>query len=114
MTPHRVFPLPLHTSVRVAGNLVSGRNHHVHSHPTTDYRIHIHILLLFEYGMYDPSAALHSPANGIQEDRIARLRFRMPMIAASHLVPVHTHASRVRVSENDEPQRVHLVLSNPT
>jgi hypothetical protein len=115
MTPHRVSLLPLHTSARAVGNLVSGRNHHVHSHPISGHRIHIHILLRFRNGICDPSLALHSPANTIQEDRIAhtaRLTFHMSMIAVSHILPVHTHASRVR--ESDEPQRVHSVLPSPT
>jgi len=60
MTLRRVSFLPLHTSARVAGNLVSGRNHHVHSHPIFGHRFHVHILLC------DPSAALHTPANRIR------------------------------------------------
>jgi hypothetical protein len=114
MTPHRVSLLPIHTSARAAGNLVSGRNHHVHSHPISGHRIHTLTLLRFRNGICDPSAALHSPANSIQEGRIAhtaRLRFHMSMIAVSHALPVHTHSSRVR--ESDEPQRVHSVLPNP-
>lgn len=116
MTPHRVSLLPLHTSApRAAGNLVTGRNHHVLSHSIAGHRIHIHIhiVLRFKNGIFDPSAALRSSvkfrANSIQDQiaHTARLRFRMP-----HVVPVHTRASRAR--ESDEPPRVHSVHPNPT